>query len=281
MTVQQGRGRVYVVATPIGNLEDVGARALRVLSEVSRIACEDTRHTARLCRRYGIGTPRVSLNAHNEARRSARILERLERGESIALVSDAGTPLVSDPGERLVRAALDAGFEVVPVPGPTAAVAALVASGLPARPFAFLGFLARKGRARREELALCAAFPGSLVLYESPARVARTLADLRAALGPRRVAVCRELTKRHEQVLRGRLGELEVGELRGEVTLVVEGAAPGAGSGTGTAAPGEIDERVEALLASGLSPRDAARALAEERGLPRREAYARVLRRRE
>ena len=276
MTISDGRGRVYVVATPIGNLEDVGARALRVLAEVARIACEDTRHTARLCSRHGIRTPRVSLHAHNEARRCAELLALLESGESVALVSDAGTPLISDPGERLVRAALDAGFEVVPVPGPTAAVAALVASGLPTRPFAFLGFLSRKGRARREELALCAAFPGSLILYEAPARVERTLADLHAALGPRRVAICRELTKRHEQVLRGRLGELQLGELRGEVTLVVEGAP----ADSGPAPDEDADARIDELLADGLSARDAARELARELRLPRRDAYARVLRRR-
>jgi 16S rRNA (cytidine1402-2'-O)-methyltransferase len=278
MSVPQPPGCVYVVATPIGNLDDLSPRARRALAEVALIACEDTRHTGLLCRRFGVHTPRVSLHAHNEARRIPELLERLRAGESIALVSDAGTPLISDPGERLVRAALGAGFAVVPVPGPSAALAALVASGLPTRPFAFLGFLARRGRERAAQLELCASFPGSLVLFEAGNRVAATLADLRERLGPRRVAVCRELTKRHEEVLRGRLGELEPGQLRGEVTLVVEG-----GAGEALLEPEADDEiaaRLDALLAAGHSPRDAARAAARELGVSRSRAYALLLERR-
>ena len=166
-----------MVATPIGNLEDIGQRALRILSEVTLLACEDTRHTARLCRRFGIDTPRLSLHAHNEAARVPQLLERVSAGESVALVCDAGTPLLSDPGERLVQAAIDAGIEVVPVPGPSAVTAALVASGLPTRPFAFLGFLARSGAERARQLELCSRFPGSVVIYEAPGRVARTLSE--------------------------------------------------------------------------------------------------------
>ena len=274
MTLSNAPGRVYVVATPIGNLDDLSPRARRVLAEeVALIACEDTRHTAVLCQRFDIRTPRVSLHAHNEAARVPQLLERLARGESLALVSDAGTPLVSDPGERLVRAALDAGFEVIPVPGPSAVTAALVASGFAPTPFAFFGFLPRKGGARRDALAELGRFAGTLVLYEAPGRVAHTLADLHAALGLRRVAICRELTKLHEQVVRGALGELEIGELRGEVTLVVEGPAGAAAREQDAPDP---DARAAELLASGLSARDAARALAQELGLSRSEAYARV-----
>ncbi len=275
MTVPVARPTVYVVATPIGNLEDLSARAQRVLGEVAVIACEDTRHTALLCQRYAIATPRVSLHAHNEAQRVPELLARLARGESLALVSDAGTPLVSDPGERLVRAALDAGHAVVPVPGPSALLAALVASGFDTQAFAFFGFLPRKGGERTRALAALAAFPGTLVLFEAPNRAGATLRDLHAALGDRNVALARELTKRHETVLRGRLGELDLDELRGELTIVIEApAAPAVAAGRSEA---EIEAAVDRLLAAGLSPRDAARSLAGELGLPRRAAYARVL----
>lgn len=274
MTVPDTRGTVYVVATPIGNLEDLSPRAQRVLREVAAIACEDTRHTALLCQRYEIPTPRVSLHAHNEAKRVPELLERLARGESIALVSDAGTPLVSDPGERLVAAALDAGFAVVPLPGPSAVLAALVASGFPTRAFAFMGFLPRKGAERARTLAALAAFPGTLVLFEAPNRAATTLADLHHVLGPRRAVLARELTKRHETVLRGRLGELALEELRGELTIVIDApseAKPPAPD------PQDLDTAADRLLGEGLSARDAARRLADAFGLPKRDAYARVL----
>ena len=274
-TLGDGGAAVYLVATPIGNLEDLSPRALRVLRGVAAIACEDTRHTALLCRHFGIDTPRVSLHAHNEARRLPELLARLARGESIALVSDAGTPLVSDPGERLVRAAIEAGVAVVPVPGPAALLAALVASGFATRPFAFAGFLSRRGVERARERAALAAFPGTLVLYEAPNRANATLADLCAVLGPRRVALARELTKRHESVLRGVLGELELGELRGELTIVVEG--PGEPAARPAAADAEVDAELARLLDAGSSARDAARELAQRFGLSRRDAYARVL----
>jgi 16S rRNA (cytidine1402-2'-O)-methyltransferase len=274
-TLGDGRGTVYVVATPIGNLEDLSPRALRVLREVELIACEDTRHTAVLCQRFEISTSRVSLHAHNEARRVPELLARLARGAALALVSDAGTPLISDPGERFVRAALDAGAAVVPLPGPSALLAALVASGFATRPFAFAGFLPRKGAERARELAALAAFPGALVLYEAPKRAAKTLVELRAALGPRRVALARELTKRHETILRGVLGELELDDLRGELTIVVEGPSESAASDSPPA--GEVDAELARLLADGRSTRDAARELAARFGLSRRDAYARVL----
>jgi 16S rRNA (cytidine1402-2'-O)-methyltransferase len=275
-TIGDARGTVYVVATPIGNLEDLSPRAARVLREVELIACEDTRHTALLCQRFEIATPRVSLHAHNEARRVPELLARLARGAQIALVSDAGTPLVSDPGERLVRAALDAGAAVVPVPGPSALLAALVASGFAARPFAFAGFLPRRGAERARELAALAAFPGTLVLYEAPNRAAQTLADLRAALGARRVALARELTKRHETITRGVLGEVELDDLRGELVIVVEGPSDSAPAEVSEAA---LDAEIERLRAAGHSPRDTARELAARFGLSRSDAYARVIRR--
>ncbi len=275
VTVSENPGRVYVVATPIGNLEDASARALRTLGEVALIACEDTRRTARLCQRFGIRTRRLSLHAHNEARRIPMLLARLEAGDSIALVSDAGTPLLSDPGAGLVRAALAAGLEVVPVPGPSALLTGLVASGFATRPFAFEGFLPRKGSARTSTLDRVSRFPGTVVLYEAPGRVNNTLADLRRVLGPRRVVVARELTKLHEEFVRGRLGEIRLEETRGEVTLIVEGPSESEPDSEVL----DIGERIDHLLASGQSARDAARTLASELGLPRSKAYRHVLER--
>ncbi|MFI5314375.1 MAG: 16S rRNA (cytidine(1402)-2'-O)-methyltransferase [Myxococcota bacterium] len=274
-TVGDARGTVYLVATPIGNLDDLSPRAVRVLREVELIACEDTRHTALLCQRFEIATARVSLHAHNEARRVPELLARLARGAAIALVSDAGTPLISDPGERLVRAAIAAGAALVPLPGPSALLAALVASGFATRPFAFAGFLPRRGAHRAREIAALAAFPGTLVLYEAPNRAAATLTELRAALGPRRVALARELTKRHETILRGVLGELELDDPRGELTVVIEG--PSESSASESASEAEITAELARLRADGHSARDTARALAARFGLSRRDAYARVL----
>jgi 16S rRNA (cytidine1402-2'-O)-methyltransferase len=217
-------GLVEVVATPIGNLEDLSPRALRVLREADVIACEDTRRTGKLCAHFAIETRKISLHAYNESRRLPELLALLEGGAKIALVSDAGTPLLSDPGEKLVRAALEAGHQVSAVPGPSSILTALVVSGLALRPFTFVGFLPRKGSARRRWLETLRTLPGSIVLFESPYRAARTLAELFEALGPRRAVLARELTKRFEEVRRGRLGELDASGVRGEVTLVVEGA---------------------------------------------------------
>ena len=272
MTVPDETGIVHVVATPIGNLEDTGQRALRVLREVSLIACEDTRRTARLCARFDIRTPRISLHAHNEARRLPGLLQKLEAGESIAVVSDAGTPLVSDPAARLVHAAAAAGFRVVPIPGPSAVLAALVASGLPAEPFAFFGFRPRSGRRRGSWLEQVAAFPGTVIVFEAPGRVQDTLRDLFERLGSRPVAVARELTKRHEQVLRGHLGEIEVPPLRGEVTLVV--------GGPGESPPAPLTDaagQARELARLGIPTREAAVRLAAATGLSRKQAYALVL----
>lgn len=278
MTVSQPAGCVYVVSTPIGNLEDLSPRAVRILREANVVVCEDTRRTARLCAHFEIPTRRISLHAHNEVRRVPELLRRLERGESLALVSDAGTPLLSDPGARLVRAALERSFPVVPVPGASAILAALVASGLPTRPFTFVGFLPRKGGARAEWLQRLCGLPGTLVLFEAPRRVAATLRDLERVLGRRRIAVARELTKRFEQVLRGRLGELELPELRGEVTLIIEGDAGDFRrlAIEGAASAGEqawVAERLE----EGRSTREVANELARKQAISRSEAYRRVL----
>ncbi|MFQ5513673.1 MAG: 16S rRNA (cytidine(1402)-2'-O)-methyltransferase [Myxococcota bacterium] len=280
MTVSEPRGRVYVVSTPIGNLEDLSPRALRVLREADLIACEDTRRTGRLCTHFGVSTRRLSLHAHNEERRLPELLRRLAAGAQIALVSDAGTPLLSDPGARLVRAALAEGHEVIPVPGPSAILAALVASGLDLRPFSFVGFLPRKGRARSTWLERLRELPGTLVLFEAPGRVSATLSDLHAALGPRPVVVARELTKRFEQVWRGRLGEPAPIPQRGEFTLVIGGPEAEASldpTSVGSSEEPPVAQRAAALLARGFSPRDAARELAEQARIPRSQAYREVL----
>jgi len=268
-------GTLFVVATPIGNLEDLSPRAQRTLAEADLLVCEDTRRTATLCARFGIKTPRTSLHAHNESRRVAGLLERLAQGARLALVSDAGTPLLSDPGLELVSAAIQAGHPVVPIPGASAILAALVSSGLPVRPFTFIGFLPRKGRARRAWLERMASLPGSIVLFEAPGRVRSTLEDLHESLGSRRLAVARELTKRFEEVIRGRLGELELEEPRGEVTLVVEGVE----LDLEDAAWGEVEVArfIAECRALGMTPRDIARELAERSPLSRSDAYRRVL----
>jgi 16S rRNA (cytidine1402-2'-O)-methyltransferase len=270
------------VATPIGNLEDVTLRALRRLREADLVLAEDTRRTRTLLQRHGIHARPRSLHAHNEAARIREVLDALAAGSRVALVSDAGTPLVSDPGERLVAAVLDAGFAVEPVPGPSAVLAALVASGLPAAPFAFLGFLPRRKSERAARLAEWRERPETLVLFESPRRAAATLAELADALGGDRPAcLARELTKLHEEVRRGPLAELarEIqGELRGEVTIVVGGVArtrPARAVEAGSAP--DLDGEIRRLLAAGEGSRAIARELAGRRGLSRREVYARTL----
>jgi len=196
-------GTLFVVATPIGNLEDITGRALRVLREASIIAAEDTRRTAHLLARYAITTPTTSLHEHNEANKTGSLVARLERGESIALVSDAGTPTISDPGQGLIKAAIDAGIRVEPVPGPNAAIAALVVSGLPIDSFSFLGFPPTRSKARSEWFARARAVGGTIVFFEAPHRIRQTLDELRREVGDCQVAVCRELTKLHEELVRG------------------------------------------------------------------------------
>ena len=269
-------GTLYIVSTPIGNLEDVTLRALRVLSEVDGVLAEDTRRTRILLDHHGVKARTRSLHAHNEARRTAEVLEDLAAGAQWGLVSDAGTPLVSDPGHRLVAAAREAGHAVVPIPGASAALAALVAAGFPEGPFTVLGFLPRKAGARDRELARFVGRPETLVLFESPRRLADTLAALLAAFGPREACVARELTKLHEEIVRGSLAvlcERFASEARGEITIVVAGDA-GEAAGIGDA---ELDRRIRALAETGVGTRELAERLAAETGLARRALYARAL----
>lgn len=275
-------GTLYLVATPIGNLEDITLRALRVLREAPLIAAEDTRHTRKLLAHFGISTPTISYHQHSPQARREQVLATLAAGD-VALVTDAGTPALSDPGQELVRGALAAGYPVVPLPGPAAAISALVASGLPTDAFTFLGFLPRKSAARRAVLERFRTTPETLVLYEAPHRLSATLADLRGVLGDREIAVARELTKLHEEWLRGPVSRIEEhyageAEPRGEYTLVVAGAAPGSeraapAAGSDVARAEAARERLRVLLAEGLGTREAAARVARELGLTRREVY--------
>jgi 16S rRNA (cytidine1402-2'-O)-methyltransferase len=220
-------GKLFIVGTPIGNMEDITLRALRVLREADLVAAEDTRHTAHLLARYEISKPLVSYHEFNEAKRTAELLEKLQQGRHIALVSDAGMPTVSDPGQRLIRAVLASGIAPEVVPGPSAVTAALAASGLAAGPFLFYGFLPHKSAQRRKALSVVAPLPYTLVFFESPYRLTKTLADMLDLLGERQAVIARELTKRFEEILRGELGvllkSLENRTVKGEITLIVEG----------------------------------------------------------
>jgi 16S rRNA (cytidine1402-2'-O)-methyltransferase len=203
-------GTLYLVATPIGNLADITLRAIEILKSVSLIACEDTRHTRKLLQHYGIETKTVSYHEHNEQERSRQLIETLRDGKDVAVVSDAGTPSISDPGFRLVRAAIENGIQVVPAPGPSALISALIAAGLPTDEFFFGGFLPARSNARRARLNELRSVPGTLIFYEGPHRLAETLTDALEVLGEREAVVARELTKLHEEIRRGRLSELAV-----------------------------------------------------------------------
>jgi 16S rRNA (cytidine1402-2'-O)-methyltransferase len=267
---------LYLVATPIGNLEDVSARALKVLEAAELVLAEDTRRTRVLLDRHGVAAKPVSLHAHNEAARVSQVLAVLDGGGSVALVSDAGTPLISDPGDRLVAAALEAGHSVVPIPGASALLAALAASGLPAVPFTFVGFLPRRSGECDRVLESLRDRRDTLIFFESPRRVARTLARLREAFGDRRACVARELTKMHEEFVRGLLSELAerfAEGARGECTLVVEGASEAAA----VLSEHELDAAIRARVVDGQSPRQISDELAGSSGLPKREIYARVV----
>jgi len=270
---------LWLVATPIGNLADISKRALAVLASVDRIACEDTRHTARLLARHDVRARLVSYHEHNAARVRPTLIRFLEGGASVALVADAGTPLISDPGYKLVRAALDAGIRVTGCPGPSAPLLALILSGLPTDRFYFGGFLPPRAGPRRQALAALASLEATLVFFESPRRLAASLTDMTEALGPRPAAVARELTKLHEELRRGRLDQLAdhygtAGPPKGEVVVVVGGDQ---GDATRAAlSDAEIDSRLDSLLATG-TVRDAAATVSAETGLPRRALYARAL----
>lgn len=268
------RGTLYLVSTPIGNLGDLSHRAVDVLSRVDVILAEDTRHTRHLLDHYSIDRPLAAYHEHNEATTAAALAARLASGATMALVSDAGTPLLSDPGARLVRAAIDAGVDVVPVPGASALLAALVASGLDATRFTFFGFLARSGPERHEALSEIAELRHTAVLYEAPSRVAGTLAALARACESepgRGAVVAREVTKQFEEIRRGTLGDLaayyEDQPARGEVVILLSGAA------VVEASAEAVREHVRAALARGLSTRDAAAEVARALGVPRRVAY--------
>ena len=215
-------GTLFVVATPIGNLEDITGRALRVLRDASVIAAEDTRRTAHLLARYAITTPTTSLHEHNEAQKTGALIARLERGEAVALVSDAGTPTVSDPGRRLIKAAIDAGIRVEPIPGPSAAIAALAVSGLPTDSFLFLGFPPTRSKARTKWFERARSVGGTIVFFEAPHRIRETLEQFRSEVGDCQVAVCRELTKIHEELVRGPISVVlaKISSFIGEFTVV-------------------------------------------------------------
>ncbi len=264
-------GTLYVVATPIGNLEDITLRALRILAEVSLIAAEDTRTTRKLLVHHGIKARLLSYNEHNMKERTPRILAELALGD-VAIASDAGTPAVSDPGYELVVAAISAGIRVVPIPGASSLLAAVVASGLPPRRFTYLGFLPRRAAERRRLLISLASDPYTFVAFESPHRLRRTLEDILAVLGDRHVAVCREMTKFYEEIFRGTVREAiaHFNAPRGEFTLVVEGAAPD----SPVASEEEAISLLRQLKAEGIRAKEAVRSVASKTGLPHRSVYA-------
>jgi 16S rRNA (cytidine1402-2'-O)-methyltransferase len=274
-------GCLYLVATPIGNLEDITVRALRILGEAHLIACEDTRQTAKLLRHYNIDKKTISYHEHNEMTRAAELVIRLEEGANVALVTDAGTPGISDPGHHLISLCLRHHIAIVPIPGPSAVIAALTASGLPTEEFLFVGFLPSRGGERRKTLERLAPESRTLVLYESPHRLTSTLADALELFGRRPAVIARELTKLHEEFLRGDLAELLVRVRqqppRGEITLLIGAGAPGQVPASDLpAAP--LNRRVEQImLERNLDRKAALKTAARERGLSKREAYKQLL----
>jgi 16S rRNA (cytidine1402-2'-O)-methyltransferase len=272
VTEATGPGRLVLVATPIGNLGDLQPRAVEVLGGAALVCCEDTRRTGRLLQHAGVRARRLAVaNDHTELARIGEVLDVLAAGGDVAVVTDAGTPGVSDPGERLVRAALDAGFEVTAVPGPAAALMALTISGLPTARFVFEGFLPRSGRERAERLGAIADEPRTSVIYEAPHRIRRTLADLLAVCGgDRPVAVCRELTKLYEEVVRGTLGEIAIDEPRGEYVVVLAGRP----RDTTTVDDDAIRAALRHELVAGSSKKDAVATVSTLLGAPRKTVYA-------
>ena len=269
-------GILYVVATPIGNLEDLTYRAARILREVDRIACEDTRQSRKLLDHYGITKPLISCHDHNEGERSSEFVADLEAGRSLALISDAGTPLISDPGYRLVHAAIEAGIRVVPIPGPVAFASALSASGLPTDEVRFGGFLPAKRGPRRRAIAELKQETATVIFYETPHRLLEALEDIDAVLGARPVVVAREVTKVHEEFLRGTAAAIRAdlaarpGGVKGEITLLIGKAT----EAVVDASP--VGEAVAALEAAGIAHMDAIKQVARERGLPKRDVYRMV-----
>jgi 16S rRNA (cytidine1402-2'-O)-methyltransferase len=273
---QRMSGQLYLVATPIGNLEDITYRAVRILGEVDLIACEDTRHTHKLLEHYGIDKPTISYHEHNEAERSEELISRLLAGTRIALVSDAGMPLVSDPGFRLVRAAVHWKIPVNAIPGPSAALTALAASGLPTDSFHFGGFLPSKPGQRAKALEALASELSTLIFYEAPHRILEALEAIEAALGPRPVVVARELTKIHEEYLRGTAAEIRTqlesrDAIKGEMTILIGKATAPAPDDT------PLEDAVQALISGGVARMDAIKQVARRRGLSKREVYDQLL----
>ncbi len=267
-------GTLYLVATPIGNLADITHRALQVLNDVDLIACEDTRHTHKLLNHYGVSTKTISYHEHNEQQRAAELIDHLKQGTNIAVVSDAGTPSISDPGFRLVRAAIENEIAVVPVPGPSALITALIAAGLPTDEFFFAGFLPSRTSARRARLAELQSVPGTLIFYEAPHRLAATLKDAYEILGEREAVVARELTKLHEEIRRGRLSELaaDFTDVRGEIVVLIDRNVIGVPVNQTS-----IATLVDQFEHEGLDHRAALKKAARELGLSRAEAYRKLL----
>jgi len=271
-------GTLFVVATPIGNLEDMTFRAVRILRESALIAAEDTRRTATLLARYDIRTPTTSFHEHNEHRKTPAILARLTAGDPVALVSDAGTPSVSDPGFRLVRAAIEAGIRVEVIPGPSAAIAALVASGFPTGSFAFLGFPPARGAERRAWMAALGQEPRTAVFFEAPHRIRATLADLQLQLGDRLLAVARELTKVHEEVIRGTASQLlgHLTEPRGEMTVVVAPLEDAPREAVALSDSDILDMFRQVIDKKELNRRGAVGAIAQRTGLSSKAVYSAI-----
>jgi len=272
-------GTLYLVATPIGNLADITHRALQILKDVDLIACEDTRHTHKLLQHYGITTKTVSYHEHNEQQRTAQLVEQLKQGSNIAVVSDAGTPSISDPGFRLVRAAIENDVPVVPVPGPSALISALIAAGLPTDEFFFTGFLPSRSNARRTRLNELRAVPGTLIFYEAPHRLASTLKDAYEILGERETVVARELTKLHEEIKRGRLSELssyfeDNDKARGEIVVLIDRTVI---AETTVKTESTIAALVDRFEQEGMDHRAALKKAARELGLSRAEAYRKLV----
>lgn len=269
-------GTLFVVATPIGNLEDMTYRAVRILNEVDLIACEDTRQTRKLLDRYGIRKPMLSYHEHNERTRAEELIERLRQGANVALLSDAGTPLVSDPGYRLVSRAVEESIPIDPIPGPSAVVAALVASGMPAGAFHFGGFLPARSAQRRKALENLKDEEATVIFYEAPHRILQTLRDIDSVLGPRPVVIAREMTKIHQEFLRGTPQELLRSlsgkpSIKGEMTLLIRkpSAQP-----TGEL---PVREAVQAAMRAGISRQEAMKSVARRHGLSKREVYRALL----
>jgi 16S rRNA (cytidine1402-2'-O)-methyltransferase len=282
---QSEGGCLYLVATPIGNLEDITLRALRILRESDQIACEDTRHTQKLLNHYEIAKPLVSYHEHNEMTRAPELLIALEQGAKIALVSDAGMPLVSDPGYRLVTLCLRHKIPVVPIPGPSALLAALAASGLPNEEFLFVGFLPARSGERQRALERLRIEDRTIIFYEAPHRVQECIADVREILGDRPACLAREVTKLHEEFLRGKLSELltslEERPARGEITLLI-GPADASGAGSHADSPQSLAARVEELMHQAkLDRKEALKLAAKEHGITRRAAYGQLISSRE